>query len=139
MCHVPRLNNLARAVRPDLLAPATTIHDSQTHSTFCHLISYDSLPDNTWQQISLPINMGGFGLTSLASVSRPAFVASWTHATVELPFRFQSILPFINSFVKSSDGPIGRVLSECLPNDMSSSNCLSGVGKLQFQLSKRQA
>ena len=33
-CHVPKLNNLARTVRPDLLVPATTIHDSQTHSTF---------------------------------------------------------------------------------------------------------
>ena len=52
---------------------------------------------------------------------------------------FQSILPSIDSFVKSSDGPIGRVLSECLQDDTSFSNCLSGVGKLQFQLSKRQA
>ena len=138
-CHVPRLNNLARTVHPDLLVPATTIHDSQTRSTFSRLIGYDSLPDNTWQQISLPINMEGFGLTSLASVSHPAFVASWAHAAVELPFRFQSTLPSINSFVNSSDGPIGRVLSECLLDDMFFSNCLSGVGKLQFQLSKRQA
>ena len=65
-------------------------------------------------------------------------MASWTHAAVELPFRFQSILPSINSFVKSSDSPIGRVLSECFPDDMPFSNCLSGVGKLQFQLSKCQ-
>ena len=39
-CHVPRLNNLARNVRPDLLVPDTTIYDSQTRSTFCHLIGY---------------------------------------------------------------------------------------------------
>ena len=138
-CHVPRLNTLAKTVRSDFLVPATTIHDSQTCSTFCHLIGYDSLPDNTWQKISLPINMGRFGLTSLASVSCPPFVASRAHAAVESPSHFQSILPSINSFVKSSNGLIGRVLSECLPGDMSFSNCLSSVGKLQFQLSKRQA
>ena len=74
------------------------------------------------QPLVVLFNMGGFGLTSLASVSHPAFVVSWAHAAVELPFRFQSILPSINSFVKSSDGPIGRV---CL--NVSWMTCLSAI------------
>ena len=61
------------------------------------------------------------------------------HASVQLFFRYQSILPFINSFVKSSDGPISKVVSECLPDDISFGNCLSDVVKLQFQLSKHRA
>ena len=121
-CHVPRLNNLARNVRPDLLVPATTIHDSQTRSIFCRLIGYDSLPDNTWQQISLPINMEEFGLTSLASVSCPAFVASWARAAVELPFCFNL---YYHPSIVSSNHQMVQLVGFCL--NVSRMTCLSAI------------
>ena len=121
-CHVPRLNNLARTVRPDLLVPAIIINDSQTWSTFCCLIGYDSLPDNTWQQISLPINTREFGLTSLAPVSRPAFVAFWAHAAVELPFHFNL---YYHPSIVSSNHQMVQLVGFCL--NVSQMTCLSAI------------
>ena len=51
-CHVTSLNHLARTVQPDLLVPASTIHDSKTKETFSEVLGYDMIADNFWLQSS---------------------------------------------------------------------------------------
>ena len=65
--------------------------DTQLHNTFSNLLGYDQLDDSMWQQASLPIRLGGFGMTLLTSVSQRAFVASWAHTIIELLFRFSQL------------------------------------------------
>ena len=107
-CHVPSLNHLARTVQPDLLVPASTIHDSKTKETFSELLGYDMIADKFWLQSSLPIRLGGFGMIPLLSVRQPAFVASWANAITNLPFRFPDLRPLIDTLLNSSFSPISE-------------------------------
>ena len=72
--HVPCLNYLARSICPESLTKAAKTHDSQTRITFCRILGLDLIEDRKWHQAALPIRLGGFGMTSLATMSRPAFV-----------------------------------------------------------------
>ena len=85
-CHVPKLDYLAQTGFPGQLTQAAKIHDTQMHNTFSNLLGYVRLDDSMWQQASLPIRLGGFGMTLLTSVSQHAFVASRAHAIIELSF-----------------------------------------------------
>ena len=133
--HVPCLNHLARLVRPELLTQAASIHDSQTRKTFCHLLGFNEIEDMPWRQAVLPIRLGGFGMTSLAFVSQPAFVASWAHAIVELPLRFPSLFPAVDSLVNSTTGALSNALTQSVPDGKHISEYLTSAGKVQHQLS----
>ena len=97
-CHIPRINHLARslAVLPDRSRPAADLHDFQSRSTFTSLMGCDSVGDSVWLQATLPIKLGGFGLSSVSTISQSAFLASWAHSLHELPARF----PDMNSTVQ---------------------------------------
>ena len=139
-CHVPKLDYLARTVFPGQLNQAAKIHDTQLHNTFSNLLGYDQLDDSMWQQASLPIRLGGFGMTLLTSVFQHTFVASWTHTIIELPFRFPALMPLIDSLVISPPtSPIGQALCQSLPPNKMMSDFLTTIHKLQHQLSKTQA
>ena len=45
-CHVPSLNHLARTLQPELLIPASTIHDSKTKETFSQLLGCEMVADS---------------------------------------------------------------------------------------------
>ena len=88
---MPRMNHLARAVSPDSLQPGAKTHDLLSRQTFCHLLGYEDISDHAWLQASLPIRLGGFGLTAVVSISPLAFVASWSNTIRELPNRFPDL------------------------------------------------
>ena len=134
-CHVPSLNHLARTVQPDLLVPASTIHDSKTKETFSELLGYDMIADKFWLQASLPIRLGGFGMIPLLSVRQPAFVASWANVITNLPFRFPDLRPLIDTLLSSSSSPISEALAQSVPPGKHISDYLSSVEKVQHQLS----
>ena len=69
-CHVPQLNHLARTVGSSLLFPAACLHDFLTQSTFCNITRLSSIDPMAWQQASLPIKSGSFGLASMAEISQ---------------------------------------------------------------------
>ncbi|XP_062516563.1 uncharacterized protein LOC134191930 [Corticium candelabrum] len=139
-CHVPRLNHLATTVCPSLLSETTEIHDLQTRSVFFNLLSYDHLSDSVWWQASLPIRLGGFGLSSVKSVSPCAFLASWVQALVCLLIRFPNLKSFIDSFLASpSEFPTGIVLSSLIPAASKLSDYLPENNKLQKKLSSELA
>ena len=133
-CHVPRLDHLARTVRPSILAQAASFHDSMTQNTFSLVLGHDSA-DLPWEQVSLPVRLGGFGLLSLSTTSRPAFVASWIHSVVELPLRFPGLIPIIDNLIQRPSGLIGKSLSKSLPPDKVLSDFLARPKKLQHRLS----
>ena len=87
-CHIPRINHLARSVLPDHIRPAADLHDFQSRSTFTSLMGCGSVDDSVWLQATLPIKLGGFGLSSVSTISQSAFLASWAHSLHELPARF---------------------------------------------------
>ena len=74
---MPRMYHLARSVAPEPLQPGAKNHDSLSRQTFCHLLGHEDNSDHAWLQVSLPIRLGGFGLTAVVSISPLAFVASW--------------------------------------------------------------
>ena len=78
--------------------------------------------------------LGGFGMTSLASVSQPAFVASWCNATAELPLRFPSLIPTIDSLVISQRQALSKALTQSIPVGETVSSFLSSTEKIQHQL-----
>ena len=135
-CHVPRLNHLARTVAPVFFENAAAAHDLQTRMAFTHLIGDQGINDQVWQQAVLPIRLGGFGLTSVSSIACAAFVAAWSHSILELPLRFPDLRPDIDCLIHKPTGIIGVELHKSLPADKSISNFLTGVNKIQQNLSK---
>ena len=132
---MPRLNHLARTVCRSLLSEAAEIHDLQTRSVFSSLLSCDHLSDSVWWQASLLIRLGGFGLSSVKSVSPCAFLGSWVQALVYLPIRFPNLKSFIDSFLASpSEFPTGIVLSSLIPAASKLSDYLPENNKLQKRL-----
>ena len=100
-CHVPRLNYLARSVPQATFQSAAQIHDDMTRNTFLNILGVSSLSEDTWNQASLPIKMGGFGLTSTMRIAPAAFLAGWSHSIAELPIRF----PYLSDAVTSLLSP----------------------------------
>ena len=98
-CHVPRLNHLARAIRPYYLKEAAVVHDNITRATYVDIMGFTSLEDDKWSEAVLKIKYGGLGLTSVENTMPAAFVASWAHTVTELPKRFPHIADTINKFV----------------------------------------
>ena len=85
VCHVPRMNYLARCVAPSFLTEASQVHDRLSRSTFSKILALNSIDDTAWQQASLKIKSGGFGISLLSQISTAAFVAAWIHSISEIP------------------------------------------------------
>ena len=132
--HVPCLNHLAHSICPESLTKAAKTHDSQTRITFCRILGLDLIEDQKWHQVVLPIRLGGFGMTSLAAGSQPAFVASWCHATAELPLRFPSLIFAIDRFVISPRQALGKAFTQSISVGETVSSLLSSTEKIQHQL-----
>ncbi len=140
-CHVPRLNHLARTVSPALLLPAARIHDSLTRKTFTLLMGYENIGDKPWAQASLPIRVGGFGMTPLVSLSQCAFVSSWAHSIKELPNYFSSLNQILHNVVHGDHGDpqrgsIAQALREAVPSDKQLEDMLRNKSKLQRKLTQ---
>ena len=133
-CHIPCVNHLACSICPESLTKAAQTHDSQTRMTFCRFLGLDLIEDQKWHQAVLPIRQGGFGMTSLATVSQPAFVAFWCHAIAELPLRFPSLIPAIDSFVISQRQALDKAFTQSIPVGKTVSSLLSSAVKIQHQL-----
>ena len=84
-CHNPRMNFLARSVTPDNMKDASRIHDEITRNTFSEILGLDAIDNKKWDQATLNVKHGGFGLRQLQEVLCPAFVAAWAHSLKELP------------------------------------------------------
>ena len=90
-CHNPRMNFLARSVTRDNMKDASRIHDEITRNTFSEILGLDAIDNKKWDQATLNVKHGGFGLRPLQEVLCPAFVAAWAHSLKELPKRFCSL------------------------------------------------
>ena len=62
-----------------------------TQSTFSDITGLDSLDDTMWNQASMKIKFGGFGLTEIQQISPAAFIAAWAQSVRVLPIRFPSL------------------------------------------------
>ena len=135
-CHTTRLNHLARETCPETLAQAATIHDKQTKSTFSCLLGNVDISGNMWKQATLPVRLGGFGMTSLNEVAPFAFVARWAHSFKLLPDRFPVLQDQFNSLVTSSNhaSDIGLTLEHYLKDISTLSDLLPNTKKLQHRL-----
>ncbi len=77
------MNHLARVVPPRLLRPAAEQFDRLIHDTFLSTIDltenekeeYRADPSN-WEMATLPIRLGGYGLTKLTSILDAAYFSS---------------------------------------------------------------
>ena len=133
-CHVPRLNYLARVVPPKLLTSAAEIHDLQKRKVFSELLSYHQLSELAWQQATLPVRLGGFGLISVKSIAACAFLASWFEAIDALPKRFPDLRVDLDLLLKGSSGSAtGATLNSLIPSNELSEN-KPASGKLQKRL-----
>ena len=88
LCHIPRMNYLARCITPSLMEDASQIHDLLSRNTFSEILALKGIDDSVWQQACLKIKLGGFGISLLSQISPAAFVAAWSHSIVEIPKRF---------------------------------------------------
>ena len=100
-CHVPTLNYLARCVSPTVLQEASHFHDQ----ILLLLLGLNSLDEFAWQQVSLKIKLGGFGITALNQTSAAAFVSSWCHSLCEVPRRCPSRVELCDSLTECTSPP----------------------------------
>ena len=89
-CHNPRMNFLARSVTPDNMKDASRIRDEITRNTFLEILGLDAIDNKKWNQATLNVKHGDFGLRPLQEILCPAFVAAWAHLLKELPKQFCS-------------------------------------------------
>ena len=84
-CANPQVGFWLRCVRPDLIAGAAAAYDAAMADCFFRSLHSHGSAHARWagrrerafQQATLPIRAGGFGLTSAARLSPVAWVASW--------------------------------------------------------------
>ena len=70
---------------PSVLQEASHFHDQLSRNTFAAILGLNSLDESAWQQVSLKIKLGGFGITALNQTSAAAFVSSRCHSLCEIP------------------------------------------------------
>ena len=97
--HVSRISHLARTIFPESFRAAAILHDQLTYSTFVSVLGIEDIIDEKWLQATLPVRYGGFGLTSMQSISPPAFVSCWSQSLHVLPERFPELRSQIDSFI----------------------------------------
>ena len=100
-CHVTWMNQIARCVSPYSFEYAAKLHDAMTRSTFVQILGLDSIDDFTWNQASLNIKLGGFGLSEVNKSKCSAYVSSWAQSVRDLPNRFSSLSQRIQDLVEN--------------------------------------
>ena len=136
-CHATRLNHLARGVCQDSLQPAATIHDRLTKKCFTTLIGTRDLTTSQWEQATLPIRLGGFGMTLHAANGLPfCLFIQLGHSLQELPNRFTSLADHVRTVLSNckDKGSIGYQLDQLLDDDRDLSEVVSNTKKLQHRL-----
>jgi hypothetical protein len=89
-CAVSRPVMLLRTVPPACTLPAAAAFDEGTRRTFAALVRQPVVPDEAWQQASLPLRPG-LGLSLAAATAEPAFAASWAHFKAQLPALYPAL------------------------------------------------
>ncbi|XP_062500486.1 uncharacterized protein LOC134177725 [Corticium candelabrum] len=113
-CHVSRLISLLRTVSPRLVYLAAEAHDLLTRNTFVSLLDLD-VNSMCWEQVALPIRLGGFGLTSMVTISPFAFLASWVHSLQSLSWHFHELENLVANILASPQGTVGHDICQVLP------------------------
>ena len=90
-----KLNYLARSVSPSLSQSTAAINDNLTQRTFCKILGVPPIVEDRWKKATLPIKLGGFGMTSVDAIASSAFLGGWMHTLSNLPTRF----PYLTSNV----------------------------------------
>jgi hypothetical protein len=93
-CAVSRPVMLLRTVPPACTLPAAAAFDEGTRRTLAALVRQPAVPEEAWQQASLPLRPG-LGLSLAAATAAPAFAASWAHFKALLPSLFPSLAPLL--------------------------------------------
>ena len=121
-----------------------------TRSAFVQILGLDSIDDFTWNQASLNIELGGFGLSEVNKSKCLAYVSSWAQSVRDLPNRFSSLSQRIQDLVENDSTsssldfdihsavkslPPIRLGNDETPRPQSLSTLSATKGKLQHNLS----
>ena len=96
------MNYLARCVSPYSFEYAAKLHDAMTQVYLCPDIGLRLYDDFTWNQASLNIKLGGFGLSEVNKSKCSAYVSSWAQSVRDLPNRFSSLSQCIQDLVENN-------------------------------------
>ena len=141
--HVSQISHLARAIFPESFRAAAILHDQLTYSTFVSVLGIEDIIDEKWLQATLPVRYGGFGLTSMQSISPPAFVSCWSQSLHVLPERFPELRSQIDSFIcdiispNSPENSLCYQLQQSLDPGQVFTDLLTCTGKLQHRLTDK--
>ena len=98
--HTSQISHLARTIYPESFQAAAALHDQLTHCTFVSVLELEDIIDEKWLQATLPVRYGGFGLTSMQSISPLAFVSCWSQSLHMLPERFPELRSQIDFYLQ---------------------------------------
>ena len=81
VCGIPRMNYLTRTVRPSALVNAATHFDNAVRETALLKLKLNTLSNTEQQleaynQLTLPIKLGGSGLTVMSDIMHTAYISS---------------------------------------------------------------
>ena len=85
-------------------APEEVSH-IQSRATFVEILGLSFTDDPVWQQVSLRIKLGSFGITELNQISCATFVSSWCHSLSEIPKHFPSQAHLFDYSTESDNPP----------------------------------
>ena len=106
-CMIPRMNYWSRTTYPSTFISAARVFDALVVDTFTHRMILPALNDVARAQLSLPVRVGGFGLSSLVTVSPAAWYCSFAQA-------FKCIRPLIPSLdVLTANLAFVQSLTQC--------------------------
>ena len=71
-------------IAPSFLVEASQIRNRVSRGTFAKILALNCIDDTTWQQASLNIRSGGFGISLLSQFSTAAFVTARIHSIAEI-------------------------------------------------------
>jgi len=104
---IPRMNYWSRTTYPSTFISAARVFDALVVDTFTHRMILPALNDVARAQLSLPVRVGGFGLSSLVTVSPAAWYCSFAQA-------FKCIRPLIPSLdVLTANLAFVQSLTQC--------------------------
>ena len=107
-----RLVSLLRTVPPSSTAAPAAGWDTGIRHALATLLGVRELPDQAWQQATLPLRPGlGFALA--AATNGPAYAASWTHFLAVQPSFFPQLSPLLPS-VLASTTPLATAASDAV-------------------------
>jgi len=103
---------IARLASPVASEQALMLHDDFVERTLAHIVREDRLPELTVQQIQLPLNKGGLGLTRLAEIRKLAYLSSVTNTIAQWRNFIPDKHPFLVHWLRPPEPD--SVLQHCL-------------------------